>query len=149
MLVVINCEVDFFFLKCVRVVCVWDDTEILYPFQTPEKAQGVLLAFCISCPWPILDLGLNLHANVWFWISSKLEMATLEYMLWIWTFVLGKESCMINSRFRIKCSFWFCLQTIRNLDLVVKNFKWRNMTAKKQCNNMSVEHFEDEKLYIL
>lgn len=43
----------------------------------------------------------------------------------------------------------FVYKRIRNLDLVVNNSKWRNMTGKKQCNNMSVEHFEDEKLYIL
>lgn len=31
---------------------------------------------CICCPWSILDFALNLHANIWFRISSKLEMVT-------------------------------------------------------------------------
>lgn len=31
----------------------------------------------------------------------------------------------------------------------MNNFKWRSMPAEKDCNNMSVEHFEDEKLYVL
>lgn len=45
--------------------------------------------------------------------------------------------------------FLFCLQTIKTFDSVVNNFKWRNTSVKKQCNNMFVENFEDEKLYIL
>lgn len=58
--------------------------------------------------------------------------------------IFGKESCTINRRFRMKCSFFlFCLQTVRTFDSVVNNFKWRNMSAEKQCNNISIEYFED------